>query len=93
MLKFRKFAAQISCSQRHCPEETKKLKPSIPSSNEFGDCIFIDVDENKASVDQPVPMFLEETETRFNEADEMVSTSCSLPLFNSLECFLCRQFH
>ncbi|KAH1113274.1 hypothetical protein J1N35_006652 [Gossypium stocksii] len=59
----RKFAAQISCtSQRHCPEETKKLKPSVPSSNEFGDCIFIDVEENKTSLDQPVPMFLEETE-------------------------------
>ncbi|TYI88728.1 hypothetical protein E1A91_D03G003000v1 [Gossypium mustelinum] len=59
----RKFAAQISStSQRHCPEETKKLKPSVPSSNEFGDCIFIDVEENKTSLDQPVPMFLEETE-------------------------------
>ncbi|MBA0677570.1 hypothetical protein Goari_018969, partial [Gossypium aridum] len=42
--------------------ETKKLKPSVPSSNEFGDCIFIDVEENKTSLDQPVPMFLEETE-------------------------------
>ncbi|KAK8673349.1 hypothetical protein V6N13_111691 [Hibiscus sabdariffa] len=59
----RKFAAQISgTSQRHCPEESKKLKPSVPSSNEFGDCIFIDVEENKASVDHPEPMFLEETE-------------------------------
>ncbi|XVF62280.1 hypothetical protein PTKIN_Ptkin08bG0204800 [Pterospermum kingtungense] len=69
----RKFAAQISNSQRHYPEETKKLKPSTtnPSSNEFGDCIFVDVEENKASVDHPVPMFLEETETRLNEADEM----------------------
>ncbi|XWS42223.1 hypothetical protein CRYUN_Cryun17cG0149600 [Craigia yunnanensis] len=66
-----KLAAQISSSQRHCPEETKKQKPSIPSSNEFGDCIFIDAEENKASVDQPVPMFLEETKTRLNEADEM----------------------
>ncbi|XP_022775483.1 G2/mitotic-specific cyclin-2-like isoform X2 [Durio zibethinus] len=69
----RKCAAQISSSQRHCPEETKKLKPSnIPSSNEFGDCIFIDVEENKASsVDKPVPMFLEETATRLYEADDM----------------------
>ncbi|XP_007046526.2 PREDICTED: G2/mitotic-specific cyclin-2 isoform X1 [Theobroma cacao] len=67
----RKFAAQIFSSQRHCPEETKKLKPSVPSSNEFGDCIFIDVEEHKASVDHPVPMFLEETETRFSEPQEM----------------------
>ncbi|KAL4379332.1 hypothetical protein GQ457_02G013200 [Hibiscus cannabinus] len=59
----RKFAAQISStSQRHCSEESKKLKPSVPSSNEFGDCIFIDVEENKVSVDHPEPMFLEETE-------------------------------
>ncbi|KAE8693444.1 G2/mitotic-specific cyclin-2 [Hibiscus syriacus] len=68
----RKFAAQVSStSQRHCPEESKKLKPSVPSSNEFGDCIFIDVEENKACVDHPVPMFLEETETSLSEADEM----------------------
>ncbi|XP_012469236.1 G2/mitotic-specific cyclin-2 isoform X2 [Gossypium raimondii] len=64
----RKFAAQISStSQRHCPEETKKLKPSVPSSNEFGDCIFIDVEENKTSLDQPVPMFLEETEVEMED--------------------------
>ncbi|XVF16012.1 hypothetical protein REPUB_Repub09cG0205300 [Reevesia pubescens] len=68
----RKCAAQISSiSQRYCPEETKKLKPSVPSSNEFGDFIFIDVEKNKASADQPVPMFLEETETSLSEADEM----------------------
>ncbi|XP_022740327.1 G2/mitotic-specific cyclin-2-like isoform X2 [Durio zibethinus] len=68
----RKCVAQISSiSQRHRPEENKKLKPSVPSSNEFGDCIFIDVEESKASVDHPVPMFLEETETRLSEADEM----------------------
>ncbi|XWS29132.1 hypothetical protein CRYUN_Cryun24cG0002100 [Craigia yunnanensis] len=67
----RNCAAQISISRRHCPEETKKLKPSTSSSNEFGDCIFIDVEENKASVDHPVPMFLEETETKLNEAYEM----------------------
>ncbi|EOX90684.1 Transducin family protein / WD-40 repeat family protein isoform 3 [Theobroma cacao] len=53
------------------PRETKKLKPSVPSSNEFGDCIFIDVEEHKASVDHPVPMFLEETETRLSEPQEM----------------------
>ncbi|XWS45635.1 hypothetical protein CRYUN_Cryun15aG0153400 [Craigia yunnanensis] len=67
----RKCALQSSSSRRHCPEESKKLKPSVSSSNEFGDCIFIDVEENKASLDQPVPMFLEETETWLSEADEM----------------------
>ncbi|XP_010548224.1 PREDICTED: cyclin-B2-1-like [Tarenaya hassleriana] len=39
-----------------CPEETKKLKPSVPTKNEFGDCIFVD-EEEKSTV---VPMSLEE---------------------------------
>ncbi|KAL1215618.1 Cyclin-B2-2 [Cardamine amara subsp. amara] len=41
-------------------EETKKL---IPSGNEFGDCIFIDDEEEKieaTTLDQPMPMSLEE---------------------------------
>ncbi|GKV44186.1 hypothetical protein SLEP1_g51390 [Rubroshorea leprosula] len=67
----RKFAAQICSSQQHCQEENKKLKPSVPSTNEFGDCIFIDAEENKTPVDYPVPMFLEETETSLYETDEM----------------------
>ncbi|CAN8323527.1 unnamed protein product [Cochlearia groenlandica] len=45
-------------------EETKKLKPSVPSGNEFGDCIFIDEEEEEeekeATLDQPMPMSLEE---------------------------------
>ncbi|KAJ4898886.1 Cyclin-B2-2 [Raphanus sativus] len=47
-------------------EETKKLKPSVPSGNAFGDCIFIDEDEENeekkeaATLDQPMPMSLEE---------------------------------
>lgn len=53
----------LSASQ----EETKKLKPSVPSGNAFGDCIFIDEDEEEeeekeaATLDQqPMPMSLEE---------------------------------
>uniref|UniRef100_A0A1J3IB36 Cyclin-B2-2 n=1 Tax=Noccaea caerulescens TaxID=107243 RepID=A0A1J3IB36_NOCCA len=52
-------------------EEVKKLKPSIPSGNEFGDCIFIDDDgeeENEATLDQPMPMSLEEP---YIESDPM----------------------
>ncbi|XP_024005481.1 cyclin-B2-2 [Eutrema salsugineum] len=52
-------------------EETKKLKPSsIPSGNEFGDCIFIDdeEEENEATLDQPMPMSLEEP---YIESDPM----------------------
>ncbi|CAA7035682.1 unnamed protein product [Microthlaspi erraticum] len=53
-------------------EEVKKLKPSIPSGNEFGDCIFIDDDEeeeNEATLDQqPMPMSLEEP---YFESDSM----------------------
>ena len=66
-------------------QESKKLKPSVSSSNEFGDCIFIDVEENKASIDHPVPMFLEETETWLSEADEMVSNFIFSPSFELLE--------
>ncbi|KAH9662420.1 Cyclin-B2-2 [Citrus sinensis] len=55
----RKFAAQIACNQQHY-------------TNEFGDCIFIDVEEfNKAPKDQPEPMFLEESEESINEVDQM----------------------
>lgn len=60
-----------------CLVNKKKLKPSVPNSNdEFGDCIFTDVEQNKASsitiVDHPVPMFLEEpAETWHSAAEEM----------------------
>jgi len=50
-------------------EETKKLKPS---GNEFGDCIFIDEEEEKneeVTLDQPMPMSLEEP---YIESDPMV---------------------
>ncbi|KAF3592341.1 hypothetical protein DY000_02027955 [Brassica cretica] len=52
-------------------EETKKLKPSVPSGNAFGDCIFIDEDEEEeeaATLDQPMPMSLEEP---YIESDPM----------------------
>lgn len=57
-------------------EETKKLKPSVPSGNAFGDCIFIDEDEENeekkeaATLDQPMPMSLEEP--YIEESDPMV---------------------
>lgn len=56
-------------------EETKKLKPSVPSGNEFGDFIFIDEDEEEeekeaATLDQPMPMSLEEP--YIQESDPMV---------------------
>lgn len=77
----RKFAAQIACNQQHCPEavqEPKKPKTSVSDTNEFGDCIFIDVEEfNKAPTDQPEPMFLEESEESINEVDQMVSVTLS----------------
>ncbi|CAN7120126.1 hypothetical protein BRARA_K01353 [Brassica rapa] len=53
-------------------EETKKLKPSVPSGNEFGDCIFIDdedeEEEEAATLDQSMPMSLEEP---YIESDPM----------------------
>lgn len=53
-------------------QEPKKPKTSAENTNEFGDCIFIDVEENKPALDQPEPMFLEETEASPNEMDQMV---------------------
>ncbi|KAK2656868.1 hypothetical protein Ddye_009920 [Dipteronia dyeriana] len=70
----RKFAAQIASTQQPCPEamqEAKKPKTSVSSTNEFGDCIFVDVEETKTPLDHPEPMFLEETETSPNEIDQM----------------------
>ncbi|XP_012065375.1 G2/mitotic-specific cyclin-2 isoform X2 [Jatropha curcas] len=67
----RKFAAQLSSTHQQCPQEAKKHKPSVPSTNGFGDCIFIDVEENKAAADHPVPMFLEQTEAIHDEIDQM----------------------
>ncbi|KAI9165784.1 hypothetical protein LWI28_020353 [Acer negundo] len=70
----RKFAAQIASTQQPCPEamqEAKKPKTSVSSTNEFGDCIFVDVEESKTPLDHPEPMFLEETETSPKEIDQM----------------------
>ncbi|CAH8315044.1 unnamed protein product [Eruca vesicaria subsp. sativa] len=56
-------------------EETKKLKPSVPSGNEFGDCIFIDEEEEEkeaATLDQPMPMSLEEPYIESDPMDEEV---------------------
>uniref|UniRef100_A0A2C9WL48 B-like cyclin n=1 Tax=Manihot esculenta TaxID=3983 RepID=A0A2C9WL48_MANES len=69
----RKFAAQLSSTHQHCPQqETKRQKPSAPSANGFGDCIFIDVEEeNKAPADHAEPMFLEQTEAVLDEMEEV----------------------
>ncbi|KAJ8764120.1 hypothetical protein K2173_005026 [Erythroxylum novogranatense] len=67
----RKFSAQLSSTDQHCPQEIKKQKPSVPSSNTFGDCIYIDVEENKSSTDCPEPMFLEQTAGGLHEIEEM----------------------
>ncbi|KAF3500157.1 hypothetical protein F2Q69_00040468 [Brassica cretica] len=49
-------------------EEAKKLKPSsVPSANDFGDCIFID-DYEEATLDHPMLMSLEKP---YTEADPM----------------------
>ncbi|WCJ32797.1 Cyclin B2 2 [Euphorbia peplus] len=70
----RKYAAQLSSShQQNYIQETKKQKPSIPSSNGFGDCIFIDVEEEEedtnVTTDHPEPMFLEQTEEEMEEVE------------------------
>ncbi|CAN7025559.1 hypothetical protein Bca4012_041780 [Brassica carinata] len=50
-------------------EDAKKLKPSsVPSANDFGDCIFIDDEEEEAALDHPMPMSLGKP---YTEADPM----------------------
>ncbi|XP_030536004.1 G2/mitotic-specific cyclin-2-like [Rhodamnia argentea] len=65
----RKFAAQTASTQQHCPEEeAKKPRTAAQERNEFGDCIFVDVEECQASLEnQPVPMFLEIPESRLDD--------------------------
>ncbi|KAJ0265381.1 Cyclin-B2-2 [Hirschfeldia incana] len=48
-------------------EEAKKLKPTVPSANDFGDCIFVD-EEEEATLDHTMPMSLEKP---FIEPDPM----------------------
>ncbi|VVA99412.1 unnamed protein product [Arabis nemorensis] len=52
-------------------EEPKKLKPSVPSVNEFGDCIFVDEEEEEATLDHPMPMSLEKPYISITETDLM----------------------
>ncbi|XP_021906068.1 G2/mitotic-specific cyclin-1-like [Carica papaya] len=62
----RRFASQISSTnqQQLCPEEeTKKLKPSVPSTI---------VEEQKAqALDHPIPMALEEIDAELNETNSI----------------------
>lgn len=55
-------------------QEPKKTNPSASDTNGFGDCIFVD-EECKSPADQPVPMFLEQTEAVPDETDHMVYMS------------------
>ncbi|XP_050227291.1 G2/mitotic-specific cyclin-2-like isoform X2 [Mercurialis annua] len=67
----RKFAAQLSSTHQNYTQESKKLKPSVSSTNGFGDCIFIDVEQNNKAADEdhPVPMSLEQTEQLVDEME------------------------
>ncbi|KAL1225535.1 Cyclin-B2-1 [Cardamine amara subsp. amara] len=48
-------------------DERKKLKPSVPSENDFGEFI----DEDEATLDDSIPMLLEKPYTSITEADPM----------------------
>ncbi|XP_010514789.1 PREDICTED: cyclin-B2-1-like [Camelina sativa] len=68
-------------------EETKKrLKPTIPSSNEFGDCIFVDEEEEEAALDHPMPEadLMEEIEMEDVTVEEPVLDIDALDAKNSL---------
>lgn len=62
--------------------ENKKPKTSNVNSNEFGDCIFVDVEENKTPVGHPEPMFLEESDATQIEINEMVSIYLYLVIYS-----------
>lgn len=69
----RKFAAQTASTQQHCIEEAKKPRTAVQERNEFGDCIFVDVEDcQPSSENQPVPMFLEIPESRLDDDMEEV---------------------
>lgn len=55
-------------------QKPKKPNPSASDSNGFGECIFID-EECKSAADQPVPMFLEQTDAVADETDHTVYMS------------------
>ncbi|KAF5453823.1 hypothetical protein F2P56_023541 [Juglans regia] len=65
----RKFAAQIANTQQASFQETKKANPS--ASEGFQACIFIDEEHKSTKEDQPVPMFLEQTEAMSSGTEEM----------------------
>ncbi|KAG6646353.1 G2/mitotic-specific cyclin-1-like [Carya illinoinensis] len=65
----RKFAAQIANRQQAYFQETKKANPS--ASEGFQACIFIDEEHKSPKEDQPVPMFLEQTEAMSSGTEEM----------------------
>ncbi|XP_019422599.1 PREDICTED: G2/mitotic-specific cyclin-1-like isoform X2 [Lupinus angustifolius] len=71
----RRFAAQIASTKQSGVEETKKSNLGVSNSNEFGQFIFIDDDDNddepKSTEDQPVPMSPEQTEAMHGEPDQM----------------------
>ncbi|EOA30631.1 hypothetical protein CARUB_v10013768mg [Capsella rubella] len=67
-------------------EAKKRLKPSVPSSSDFGDCIFVD-EEEEATLDHPMPMSLEKPYTSITEADpleeiEMEDVTVEEPIFD-----------
>ncbi|ESQ50732.1 hypothetical protein EUTSA_v10023024mg, partial [Eutrema salsugineum] len=53
-----------------CEEETKKLKQSVPSANDFVDCKFFE-DEEEVTLDHPMPMSLEKPYTSISDSDPM----------------------
>ncbi|XP_010467538.1 PREDICTED: cyclin-B2-1-like [Camelina sativa] len=68
-------------------EETKKrLKPTVPSSNDFGDSIFVDEEEDEATLDQPMPEadLMEEIEMEDVTVEEPVLDIDVLDAKNSL---------
>ncbi|KAK9271440.1 hypothetical protein L1049_027031 [Liquidambar formosana] len=67
----RKFAAQLANKRQSIPEECKKPIQLASASIESQDCTIIDVEDYKASCEDPVPMFVQHTQAMLEEIDRM----------------------
>ncbi|KAJ9703893.1 hypothetical protein PVL29_005255 [Vitis rotundifolia] len=67
----RRFAAQLATRQHSNIVEPKKPELSIWTPGESEDCEIEDVEEHKAAPDHPVPMLVEQTETKIDEMNQV----------------------
>ncbi|KAL5557728.1 hypothetical protein UlMin_033939 [Ulmus minor] len=67
----RRFAAQLASNQQLSLKETSKPVQLVPNPSVSGDCTFTDLEDYKSSREDPVPMFVQHTESILEEDDQM----------------------